>query len=55
MAGMGIGIMHQCLEGINSFWERGVVVCIPLEVAVASVGPLVSVTPTIGMVGMKEI
>ena len=50
MVGMGIGIMCQHLEGRNSFWERGVVACTPLEMAVASVGPLVSVTPTIRMV-----
>ena len=49
--GIGIGIMQQCLEVMGSFCEGDVGTCTPLEVAVASVGPFVSVTPAIGMVG----
>ena len=49
VGGIGIGIMHQCLEVMGSFCED-VGSCTPLKVAVASVGSFVSVTSTIGMV-----
>ena len=44
-------MMCQCLEDVDSFCEGGVGACTPLEVAVASVGPFISITPTIGMAG----
>ena len=46
-------MMHWHLEVIDSFCEGGVGACIPLKVAAASVGPFISVTPTIGMVGVE--
>ena len=55
VGGMGIGMMCWHLEDVDSFCERGVSACTPLKVAVASVGPFISVTPTIGTVGVKEI
>ena len=51
---MGVGMMHQHLEIIDSFCEGGVGACIPLEVAAVSVGPFISITPTIGMVGWRR-
>ena len=50
VGGMGVGMMHQHLEVIDSFCEGGVGACIPLEVAATSVDPFISITPTIGMV-----
>ena len=44
-------MMCQHLEVMGSFCEGDVGACTPLEVAAASVGPFISVTPTIGMVG----
>ena len=52
--GMGIGIMHQCLEVVGSFCAGDVGACTPLKVAVASVGSFISVTPAIRMVGGEE-
>ena len=51
VGGIGIEMMHQNLKVIDSFCEGGVCACTPLEVVAASVGPFISVTPTIGMVG----
>ena len=51
MAGIGVGNMCQHLDGVDSFCEKGVVVILPLEVAVAPAGSFMSVTPTIGMLG----
>ena len=48
---ISIGIMHQHLEVMGSFCAGDVGTSTPLEVAVASVGSFVSVTPAVGMVG----
>ena len=50
VGGIGIGMMHQHLEVMGSFCEGDVGACTPVEVAEASVGPFVSVMPTIGTV-----
>ena len=51
VGGIGIRIMCQGLEVVGSFCVGDVDACTQLKVAVASVGPFVSMTSTIGMVG----
>ena len=43
--------MCQSLDGVDYLCKRDVVAVPPLEVAVASTGSFLLVTPTIGMVG----